>query len=136
MGIFGDSSEQAVRAEHDAWARGAELGVTYYTALPVTEWDGAPIHMPYTFTRRAGWGVYTGQLITDDNTPSFSGAWFRHGPLTTERRPTPADYHARLEEISAAFEGRLQEQARRRWLDADPQISSRYPATARVLASR
>ncbi|MFB6889441.1 hypothetical protein ACFCX4_09035 [Kitasatospora sp. NPDC056327] len=138
---------RAVRLEHDLWAaETARAGVTYYTALPSTYYDGHPIHERYTFVRRASWGPQTGQWLTDAGTPSW-GVWLAHGLFTTDPRPTVADYRIRQEEIARAFEKGMEARAATRagWAVASDATTAffataagqalqrEYPETAKAL---
>ena len=93
-----------IRAEHDEWARTAQLGTPYYSVAPTGVYENLTnrkIHSRHTFTER-GRGIWTGQLLTDHGSPSWV-LWREIGPLTTQRMVTAADCRAGDDGAFAAF---------------------------------
>jgi hypothetical protein len=102
----GQAAMCEVRREHDAWARTAKIGVTYYTVQPTSPLRSddpfsRAAHSTFTFVKVANWGPHTGQLITDGGTGSWT-LWYQYGPFTTTRQTTGADHDAADRRAEAA----------------------------------
>jgi hypothetical protein len=121
-----------IRAEHDAWARTATIDTTYYTGYPHCQYDeqpGRPVHIPYRFTGK-GHGHRASQLITDTGAGSWD-LWYQHGPLTTQRMPTSADYRKDDNRAFTAFAAQMNEINAR----VDAEMRRLYPASLELVAA-
>lgn len=122
-----------IRREHDDWARTAQLGTVYYTALPHCQYDEQPgrsVHVRYVFTKN-GSGHRAGQLITDTGNGSWD-LWYQNGPLTTQRMPIADDYRSADEKAFAGAAARMQQQVAAQ-VEAD--MRRLYPASLQLVAA-
>lgn len=134
--------ERRVRLEHDLWTQTVEPGVTYYTAAPTSTWgairenDGLPVWSAYRFDSQIKWGLLAGQWrVLNSNATSWQ-IWFEHGPLTTTKKPTVADYERAAE---AAAPGEMARAAAGvaaavGWQAEWSRVARDYPASAELLA--
>ncbi|WP_035796467.1 hypothetical protein [Kitasatospora mediocidica] len=124
-GIRGQHAYRQIRAEHDAWARDAKLGTTYYTLAA----DARGAHTTYVFTKMARFGPHTGQLIEAGGAASWT-LWYQNGPLTTARQTTQADLNAIDQRAEKAAMARAQQTVTDAVL---AEIAVLYPESARAL---
>lgn len=122
-----------VRAEHDEWARTAKVPGVYYTARPVTTYEGLTgrkIHNRYQFVKR-GTGIWVNQLMPD-NGPGSWITWRDHGPLTATKMLTAADCRADDEYAFGVFTQRAHDEIAAAAL---AEIQRLYPASAELLVA-
>lgn len=122
-----------IRAEHDAWARTAQVPGIYYTAAPTSVYEdftNRKIHNRYEFVKQ-GTGIWVNQLLTDRGASSWH-AWREHGPLTNRKMLTAADCRAQDDQAFAGFTQRAHDEI---GAAVYAELRDLYPASAQLLVA-